>query len=89
MLPLEVLGENLFFASSSSADSWQSLQFLGLPLHYSNLCLHLTITFSSPIWQEQSLCLILISEFVRVILLLDLGPAQIIQEKLFLSITLK
>lgn len=48
MLPLEVLGENLFFASSSFAGSWQSLQFLGLPLHYSNLCLHLAITFSSP-----------------------------------------
>lgn len=35
------------------------------------------------------LCLALKSRFIRVILLLDLGPAQGIQDKLFLSVSLK
>ena len=43
MVPLEVLGENLFLVSSSL---WWLQTFLGLWLHYSNLCLHLHFAFS-------------------------------------------
>ena len=42
---LEALSENLFYASQVLV-CWQSLAFLGLETHRSNLCLHLCMASS-------------------------------------------